>query len=419
MTISIVALTAADQQRMFAVDQAAFFFDPSWHRIEVATSSLDWARTFGACVPGSDELVGVYTSFDMTLSVPGPLDALAPVPMAGLSWVSVHPDQRRRGVLREMISHHFAQLHEQGGALSGLLAAEVGIYGRFGYAISSVETELTLQRATVFAAPWLDDRAAAVTTRFVAADSDDAARVIHELHLRCAADTLGAVSRPETMARPLMVDLPLTRQGREPWQVLLALVEGQPAGYAVFSREGKWENWQAKGTVTVREMAAVDPAVLLALARRLVDFDLTSSIRIGGRASDDPLVWWAGGPRAMNVTTVDSLWLRLVDVDTALTARGYSGTCDVILDVLDPLCPWNQRTWRLTADSQGVATCLPSSEDADLRLPVQCLAAAYLGSRSIAAQAHQGLVTEITPGSVRALSRAMSRDRAPVGAIGF
>jgi len=34
-----------------------------------------------------------------------------------------------------------------------LLAAEVEIYGRFGYAISSVETELTLQRATVFTAP--------------------------------------------------------------------------------------------------------------------------------------------------------------------------------------------------------------------------------------------------------------------------
>ena len=419
MTISIVALTAADRQRMFAVDQAAFFFDPSWHRIEVSTGGLDWARTFGACAQGGEELAGVYTSFDMTLSVPGPLDALAPVPMAGLSWVSVHPDQRRRGVLREMISHHFAQLHEQGCALSGLLAAEVGIYGRFGYAISSVGTELTLQRATVFTAPSLDDRAAAVTTRFTAADSDDAARMVHDLHLRCAADTLGAVSRPEKMARQLLVDLPLTRQGREPWQVLLALVEGEPAGYAVFSREGTWEKWLPKGTVTVREMAAADPAVLLALARRLVDFDLTSSIRISGRASDDPLLWWAGGPRAMDVTTVDSLWLRLVDVDTALTARGYSGPCDVVIDVADPLCPWNQRTWRLTADSQGVATCVPTSEDADLRLPVQSLAAAYLGSRSIAAQAHQGLVTELTPGSMRALSRAMSRDRAPVGAIGF
>jgi hypothetical protein len=62
---------------------------------------------------------------------------------------------------------------------------------------------------------------------------------------------------------------------------------------------------------------------------------------------------------------------------------------------------------------------VPTSDDADLRLPVQALGAAYLGSRSIAAQARQGLVTELTAGSVRMLSRAMSCDREPVGAIEF
>jgi predicted acetyltransferase len=419
MTISIVPLTAADRQRLLAVDLAAFFFDPNAYPVDIVTSHFDWARTFGASREGSDELAGIYTSYDMAVTAPGPLDTLAQVPMAGLSWVSVHPDHRRRGVLRQMITHHFSRLHEQGVALSGLHAAEVQIYGRFGYGIGSVELELELERGTVFTAPSLDDAAGRVTTRFFAADSDDAARTVHDLHLRCARDTLGAVSRPERMARPFLVDLPLTRQGREPLQVLLAHVEGQPEGYALFSREGKWEDWRAKGKVTVRELAAADPATLLALARRLVDFDLTASITISGAGADDPLVWWAGGPRGMGVKSFDSLWLRLVDVDAAMSARGYSSACNVILDVLDPVCPWNQRAWLLTVDQDGVATCVPTSDDADLRLPVQVLGAAYLGSRSLAAQAHQGLVTELTAGSVQLLSRAMSCDREPVGAIEF
>ena len=121
----------------------------------------------------------------------------------------------------------------------------------------------------------------------------------------------------------------------------------------------------------------------------------------------------------MLVKTYDSLWLRLIDVGAALTARGYSSACDVVLDVVDPVCPWNQRTWRLTVDDEGVATCEPSSDPPDVRLPVQSLGAAYLGSRSVATQADQGLVAELTPGSVRQLSRAMSRDREPVGAIEF
>ncbi|NMM35695.1 MAG: GNAT family N-acetyltransferase, partial [Phycicoccus sp.] len=118
-------------------------------------------------------------------------------------------------------------------------------------------------------------------------------------------------------------------------------------------------------------------------------------------------------------TTVDSLWLRLIDVRAALTARGYSSACDVVLDVVDPVCPWNQRAWRLSVDDQGVATCQPTGDEADVRLPVQALGAAYLGSRSIAAQAHQGRVTELKPGTLRRLSRAMSSDREPVGATQF
>ena len=419
MSISIVPLTPADRQRLFDVDLAAFFFDPTAHPVDIVTSSFDWARTFGASREGSDELAGIYTSYDMSVTAPGPLDALNHVPMAGLSWVSVHPDHRRRGVLREMITHHFAQLHEQGVAVSGLHAAEVPIYGRFGYGISSVELMLKLERGTVFTAPSLDDAACRITTRFVAADSDDTARIVHDLHLRCANSTLGAVSRPESLARPIFIDLPLTRQGREPSQVLLAHVDGQPVGYAVFSRENKWTDSRPKGTVTVSELAAADSATLLALARRLVDFDLTASITISGRGGDDPLLWWAGGPRAVGVSGSDSLWLRLIDVGTALTARGYSGACDIVLDVVDPICPWNQCAWRLTVDRDGVATCLPTSDRADVRLPVQALGAAYLGSRSLAAQAHQGLVTELTAGSVRVLSRAMSSDREPMGAIEF
>src|SRR5665811_2177407 len=324
MSISIVPLTAKDRQRLLAVDLAAFFFDPNANPAEVVTSHFDGTRTYGATRDGSDELAGVYTSYDMAVTVPAPLDTVTPVPMAGLSWVSVHPDHRRRGVLREMIAHHFAQLHEQGVAVSGLHAAEVPIYGRFGYGISSVELMLKLERGTVFTAPSLNDAAGRVTTRFIAADSDNAARIVHDLHLRCANSTLGAVSRPESMARPMFVDLPLMRQGHEPSQVLLARVDGQPVGYAVFSREHKWTDSRPKGTVTVSELAAADPATLLALARRLVDFDLTSSITVSGRGADDPLLWWPGGPREVGVSSSDSLWLRLVDVGAALTARGYS-----------------------------------------------------------------------------------------------
>ena len=116
--------------------------------------------------------------------------------------------------------------------------------------------------------------------------------------------------------------------------------------------------------MSVPELAAADPASLLALARRLVDFDLTTTTRIGGRVADDPMIWWAGGPRTVRTTTNDGLWLRLVDVGAALSQRGYAAAVDVVLDVADPVCPWNQRRWRLRVATDGVGTCVPTEDRA-------------------------------------------------------
>src|SRR6478735_4259548 len=121
--------------------------------------------------------------------------------MPGLSWVSVHPDHRRRGVLRAMVTHHLEDLRDRGAALSGLHAAEVAIYGRFGYAVASPEVSLTLARGTTFTAPALEAAATAVRTHVVEADSEETAAALHELHQRCAATTLGAVTFPERLTR--------------------------------------------------------------------------------------------------------------------------------------------------------------------------------------------------------------------------
>ena len=419
MSVSILALTEADRDRLLAVDGAAFFFDPDKAPAESFTAHFDWDRTYGASPDAGGTLVGVYTSFDMALTVPGPLGRLQRVPMPGLSWVSVHPDHRRRGVLRAMVTHHLEDLRDRGVALSGLHAAEVAIYGRFGYAVASPELDLTLPRGTAFTAPALEAAAARVRTTLVEADSDETAARLQELHLRCAATTLGAVTRPDGMTRNVLVDRPRTRQGRETDKVLFAAVDGQLTGYARFHRTGTWEDGVPKGTVSVPELAAADPASLLALARRVVDFDLTTTTRISGRGADDPMIWWAGGPRTVRTTTNDGLWLRLVDVGAALSQRGYAAAVDVVLDVADPVCPWNQRRWRLRVGADGVGTCVPTEDAPDLRLPVQALAAAYLGTRTLLSQAGEGVLEEVTPGSAWRASRAFSDDRQPVGAIPF
>lgn len=398
---------------------------------EEALAELDFERTrgaelvtptprVGASAGTPAPLAGMYASWAMAVTAPGPHGSLVRLPMNGLTWVGVHPDQRRRGVLRQMMTAHLHTAHDEGEAVAGLQAAEVGIYGRFGYGAASLDVTLTLGRgASLDAGAALASAADQVTTHIVPAGTPEAMKVIQRAHLRAAEHTLGAVTRTDAMAAVWFRDFPVARGSKEPMQVLFATRGEDVCGYALFRRSPKWEHGVPGGEVTVREMGATDTAALLALARRVVDFDLTGTVTLDGRGIDDPLLWWAGGPRSAGLRAGDSLWVRLVDVDKAMTARGYSTAVDLVLDVLDPVCPWNQRRWRLTAGADGVGRCLPTDDAPDVRLPVAALGAAYLGSRPIAGQAAAGTVTELRPGAAAELSRAMRADVEPVAAIGF
>ena len=51
-----------------------------------------------------------------------------------MTWVSVNPAYRRRGILRRLMRHQLHGLHGQGREPVAILtASEAAIYGRFGY----------------------------------------------------------------------------------------------------------------------------------------------------------------------------------------------------------------------------------------------------------------------------------------------
>ncbi len=318
---TIVPITEATREAFHQVDQAAFFFDETQETDE-ALESLDLSRCFAATPTGAAPFAGVYGSYDMTLTIPAPGGGLQAVPMAGLTWVGVHPDERRRGVMSQMVRHHFHEVRRQGAALSGLHASEPAIYGRFGYGVASLDAYLGLSRGDTLRAPALDAAAADVRTRVVALAGEGVAERVHRMHVELSGSLMGAVARTERQARALSRDFLPARRGSEPTQVLLAERDGEDVGYALFRRSSKWEEGRPQGALSAREMMAADSGALLALTRRLLDFDLTTSVTLKGRSLDDPVLWWAGGPRGASVKIYDGTWLRLVEVGAALAQRG-------------------------------------------------------------------------------------------------
>src|SRR5690606_14928573 len=160
----------------------------------------------------------------MGLTVPGPLGDLTRIPVSGLTWVAVHPDHRRQGLLTRMMRDHLHGLHDTGeAAVAGLHASETGIYGRFGYGTASMDVQLTLGRGTEFRAPApVVAGAEGIRTTLLTVDRDDVAADLHRIHLTAAERVLGTVTRGEALHRVWFRDHPTVRGEKEPWRVLLA-----------------------------------------------------------------------------------------------------------------------------------------------------------------------------------------------------
>lgn len=410
---------AKDVERYLATDHVAWFSEIPSAPAEVQLLGVPEDQRFAADSPdgASDTYAGIYGVYPLTLCVPGGTEARR-VPCAGLTWVGVHPDQRRRGVLTAMMRDHFERVRETDGThVSALHASEPAIYGRFGYGLASLELEVTLGRGTTLRAPYLDDAAASLTTHLVAITGSDVPKRMRESHL-AAAET-GAVIGSVGYYERICYQLPEELRGKENWRMLFARRDGEDAGWAMFQRSHKWDNGRPGGELQVWAVVG-DPAARLALLRRLVDFDLMGTAKIGTVAQDDPLLHWVGGPRATgDVKTYDSLWVRLVDLPEALQARAWSAPCDVVVDVADEHAPWNQGRWRIHAGPDGSAEVTRTDTPADLRVQVEALGGAYVGGGNLLTLQRAGLVEEARPGAATELWRALRTDVPPTAAVGF
>ncbi len=411
---------ATDPERYLATDHTVWFAEVPAAPAEEQLMGVPEELRFAADVEGADPATypGIYGVFPLTLSVPAPDAGTRTVPCAGLTWVGVHPDHRRQGVLTAMLRHHFEQVHEQQGThVSALHASEPAIYGRHGYGLASLELQVSLGRGTTLTAPHLEDAAAEVSTHLATVSEPDVPNRMRECHLGHA--DLGSVVGEIGYYARVCHQLPEELRDKESWRVLFARRGGVDVGFAMFRRSHKWDRARPAGELTVWALVG-DPAARLALLRRLVDFDLIGTVKVDKVGVDDPMLLWAGGPRSTSdVATYDSLWVRLVDLPEALCDRGWSAPCDVVVDVADTAAPWNAGSWRIRADDAGAATVERTTAEADVRLGVEALGAAYLGGGNLVALQRAGLVAESRKGAVGELWQAMRTPVSPTGAFGF
>ena len=94
---------------------------------------------------------------------------------------------------------------------------------------------------------------------------------------------------------------------------------------------------------------------------------------------DHPLLLSLANPRRLNFLVREGLWVRLIDVGAALSARGYATDDAIVIDVTDEFCPWNAGRWRVSRG--GVEK---TAAEADLACDIASLGCVYLGGFTFA-----------------------------------
>jgi predicted acetyltransferase len=393
-------------ERCSSVEEMLDALAPIFHYFGMRPGAQDadrWTRTIGVermhAAREDGETVGGAGAFPLELTVPG-----GTVRAAGVTVVGVRPTHRRRGILTSMMRAQLNDIHDNGEPVAYLWASEESIYGRFGYGMASLCGAIDLPKAmNSFARPF-KSRA---QIRMV--DEDAAYEPFSRIYEGVRRNYPGMLARSEDWWRLRRLADPENRRagGGILNRVLLSL-DGEPEAYALYRMHQNLELGVSKGHVNVIEAIGTSLDATREIWRMLLDIDWIAHVKAELLPMDHPLFFLLARPRAMSFRVADGLWVRLVDVQAALAARTIGPGEAVVIEIVDPFCPWNEGRYRI---GEGVVARTTAS--ADLALDVNALGSVYLGGFGFAQLARAGRVEELRAGSLARADALFPRDRAP------
>jgi predicted acetyltransferase len=382
-------------------------FGPIWHYFGQLPPAGDALSHFARVMEprrahmgfDGDQVVSGSGAFSFDLTVPG-----GQVKAAGLTIVGVLPTHRRRGYLRAMMRSQIDDARGRGDAVAVLWATEDAIYGRFGFGMASMAAEVDLPRehAAPFARIEVPGQARLVPLA-------EAEPLIAPVYARVARQTPGMFARGSTWWQDrLLIDHPWRRQSGGALQCAVWENEGRATAYAFYRVNQRFEHGNSTGHVFVVEAMGSTAAATHAIWRFLFGIDFLARVKAIYLPLDHPLLLSLAAPRRLNFLVREGLWVRLIDVGAALSARSYASDDAVVIDIADEFCPWNTGRWRVARDGVEQTTA-----DADLACEVASLGCVYLGGFSFAELSRALRVTELCDGAIARADALFRTDRKP------
>ena len=394
MSWEIRPITPDELPAFIRVDGAAYSSPQTDEDIESARGPFEFDRSLVAIE--DVRFIGAAGAMSFELTLPGYMTT----PVAGVTWVAVLPTHRRRGVLTALMRRQLEDVRARGEALAVLTASESAIYRRFGYGAATSVIYTEIERAhSAFLSP------VKISGRYRLVEHEEAiSEILPPLYDDVRRSRVGELSRTPAKWKSQYRTPNAPFNGFGPrFYAVYESDAGRVDGAVIYRTKLEWTNGVPDGTLQVSEVIARTPEAYAALWRYCLDVDLVARVRGMHRPVDEPLRWILADSRRLRVTHLaDNLWVRLLDISAALSARRYATRERLTFEVSDALLPELAGRYTLEGAPDGAA-CARSDHPADLSLDIAALGATYLGGVSFTTLAQAGLIHEENPG---ALARA-------------
>ena len=394
------ALKDGEFESFFRAVDFGFGNDTPQGRIDQERRIFEDDRAFVAL--DGDQIVGTTAAQSVPMTVPGG----AAVPTAGIAYVGVKPTHRRRGILRAMMDRQLGESRERGDVLAALWPSETPIYGRFGFGMAVPMEHWSISRKHAAFGGAVD-----FPGRLTIMSPDDALPHMQQAYEAARPLWPGMLARGDHWWGFLLADPEHERRGAGP-KVHTVYRDGNVCeGYVTYRinpKEGP--------SLEIEELVWKTAKAHRALWNYCLSVDLMETIKYWNLPTDDPLPWLLHDSRQLRREPIDGVWVKLMDVPAALAARAYSADGRIVIRVHDDVSPQkhgrNDGAYRLEADGDG-ASCVATTEAADIELAVADLAATYLGGVSFTTLRAAGRVEETASGALERADAMFAGKRMP------
>ncbi|MBD3189273.1 MAG: GNAT family N-acetyltransferase [Candidatus Heimdallarchaeota archaeon] len=294
--------------------------------------------------------------------------------MGGIAMVVSAPEVRRRGNIRQLMLFLFKKMHESKMGVSTLYPFKDTFYSSFGYVSgpATVQVEINPKQFK----RWRKLPHGYSIERF---PFNEGLNFFKNIHEKAIQEIHGGVRRSEQRWNEFLIT-------RKDWLAVVFNASSEPEGVIQYQSKGFGSNfpWAEEGKIAIRENYTLTPEARHTIYHYLfLHADQINKVILPinpNYSSPNP---WLQDFYTSSLQTGVIVMDRIIDVQSSLQDLPIEKEGQLVINVIDNFCPWNNREFELKGKNSQLKVSLVEAQNSSLEITIEGLTSLVYGLLSV------------------------------------